>query len=93
MLKSKLFSYYVGAAGGVCFFGLIALSGYFIGARPSKPLPERGLTYAFNQHGSIVYLTHFESVFLKVLFPLAVVLLGIGAYIFNNWKAANAEAR
>jgi hypothetical protein len=86
MSKSIVLGYSVLAAGGGCFVGRIVLAAYFVGVRPAKPQPELGLTYAFNQHGGIVYLTHFESVFLMALFVSAALLFAIGGYVILSLK-------
>jgi hypothetical protein len=79
--------------GVACFFGMIALSGYFAGTRPVKAVPEIGLMYAFNQHGKIVYLSHVESLLMTMLFPFSAITMALGAFIFNNWKADQTKTR
>ena len=93
MLRSIVFGRCVLAAGIGCFFGRIALGSYFMGVRPTKPQAELGLTYPYNQHGGIVYLTHFESIFLMALFVSAAILIAVGGYIYNNWRADQAKLR
>jgi hypothetical protein len=61
ILKSKVVGIIALVAGIGCFLFRILISSYFMGARPANPDPEVGLIYAFNQHGGIVYLTHFEE--------------------------------
>jgi hypothetical protein len=88
MLKSIVLGWSVLAAGIGCFVGRIVLAAYFMGVRPAKPQAELGLTYAFNQHGGVVYLTHFESIFLMILFASAALLIAVGGYIINNSRTA-----
>jgi hypothetical protein len=78
ILRSKVVGCSVMAVGVVCFFGMIALSGYFAGARPVNATPEIGLTYAFNQHGKIAYLSHFERLLMTALFPFSAVTVALG---------------
>jgi hypothetical protein len=51
-----------------------------------------GMIYAFNQHGGIVYLTHLESILPKALFVSAAILIAVGGYIYNNWRADQAKS-
>jgi hypothetical protein len=88
VLKSIVCGIFVLAAGIGCFVGRIILAAYFMGVRPTKPQAEMGLTYAFNQHGGVVYLTHFENMLLTALFVSAALLLAVGGYIVNNSRAA-----
>ena len=80
-------------AGGVCFASKLILSAYFMGHRPTKPEIELGLTFAFNQHGGVVYLTHYESILLSVLFWAAAFLMGAGASIIISSRASNTDSR
>jgi hypothetical protein len=84
--KSIVLGYSVLAAGGGCLVGRIVLAAYFVGVRPAKPQPELGLTYELNQHGGIVYLTHFESIVLVALFVSAALLIAIGGYVILSLK-------
>jgi hypothetical protein len=92
VLKSLIVGKIFVAAGIVCFAGTVGISLYFMGARPGKPRPEFGMIYAFNQHGGIVYLTHLESMLPKALLVSAAVLIAIGGYIYNNWRADQAKS-
>jgi hypothetical protein len=38
-----------------------------------------------------VYVTHFEDVFLMTLFVSAAILLALGGFIYNNWRADQAK--
>jgi len=49
---------------------------------------ELGLTYSFNQHGGVVYLTHFESILLMALIVSVALLIAVGGYIINNSRVA-----
>jgi hypothetical protein len=91
LLKSKVFGFVVFVAGLACFVGRAILAAYFVGVRPRIPQIEHGLTYPFNQHGGIVYVTHFEDVFLMALFVSAAILLAVGGFIYNNWRADQAK--
>jgi hypothetical protein len=71
-----------------CFVGRIVLAAHFMGVRPAQPRAELGLTYSFNQHGGVVYLTHFESIFLMALIVSAALLIAVGGYIINNSRVA-----
>jgi hypothetical protein len=62
----------------------LILSVYFMGHRPAKPETEHGLVFVFNQHGEIVFLTHFESLLLSVIFWGSLLLIGIGASLIIN---------
>lgn len=61
---------------GVVFFALagvgiivaVCLSYYYMGAKPRLPQPEFGITYEFNVHGTIVYLTECEYLLHKYIF-------------------------
>jgi hypothetical protein len=88
VLKSLVVGKILLGSGIGCFVGNMMISSYFMGARPTNPRPEFGLIYAFNQHGGIVYLTHFESILPKALFITAALLIAVGGYIFNNSRAA-----
>ena len=91
VLKSPIVGKVVLAVGIGCFVGTIGISLYFMGGRPSKPHPELGMIYAFNQHGRIVYLTHLESMLPEALLVSAAVLIAVGGYIYNNWRADQAK--
>jgi len=80
-------------AGLACLVGRAVLAAYLVGVRPKTPQSELGLTYPFNQHGGIVYLTHFESIFLMALFVSAAILIAVGGYIYNNLRADQAKFR
>jgi hypothetical protein len=43
----------------------------YLSSRPSHPIPELGLLYGLNNHGSHVYLTATETTGLHLLFGLA----------------------
>jgi hypothetical protein len=73
------------------FIGKLILSVYFMGHRPMKPETEQGLVFAFNQHGGIVYLTHFESELVSILFWGSLLLIGIGASLIINSRASNTK--
>jgi hypothetical protein len=88
VLKRFVFGIGVLAAGIGCFVGRIVLASYFMGVRPTTPQPDIGLTSAFNQHGGLVYLTHFEIFVLAALFVAAALLIAIGGYLINNSRAA-----
>jgi hypothetical protein len=75
----------VGVAG---FIGKLLLSTYFMVHRPTEPDNVNGLIFAFNQHGGIVYLTHFESILVSVLFWGSLLLIGVGASIIINSRAS-----
>jgi hypothetical protein len=92
VLKSPLIGKILLAVGIGCFVGTIGISLYFMGARPAKPHPELGMIYAFNQRGGIVYLTHLESILPKALLVSAAVLIAVGGYIYNNWRADQATS-
>jgi hypothetical protein len=78
---------------GVAGFGAkLILSAYFMGHRPTKPETEPGLIFAFNQHGGIVYLTHYESILVRVLFWASVLLIGVGASLIINSRASSTRA-
>jgi hypothetical protein len=93
MLKSRVLGYSVIGAGLACFVGRAVLAAYFVGARPKTPQVALGLTYPFNQHGAVVFLTHFENIFLMSLFVAAAILIAIGGYIYNNWRADQGKIR
>ncbi len=93
LLKSKVFGSSVVVAGLACLVGRAVLAAYLVGVRPKTPQSELGLTYPFNQHGGIVYLTHFESIFLMALFVSAAILIAVGGYIYNNLRADQAKFR
>src|ERR1700723_3118344 len=46
----------------------VILSIYYIGHMPGEMHPESGRTYAFLQHGWVVYLTLREFIFVRALF-------------------------
>jgi hypothetical protein len=83
-----VFGIFLLAAGIGCFVGRVVLAAYFMGVRPTKAQPELGLTFVFNQHGGLVYLTHFEVFVLAALFVAAALLIAIGGYIINNSRVA-----
>jgi hypothetical protein len=93
LLRSKVFGSSVAVAGLACLIGRAVLAAYLVGVRPKTPHSELGLTYPLNQHGGIVYLTHFESISLMALFVSAPLLFAVGAYIYNNWRADQAKVR
>lgn len=78
------------ALGLAGFIGRLLLSAYFMGHRPTKPETELGLIFAFNQHGGIVYLTHYESLLLSVLFWGSLLLIGVGASFIINLRASKS---
>ncbi|MEO7208589.1 MAG: hypothetical protein ABI145_17935 [Steroidobacteraceae bacterium] len=71
----------VGVAG---FIGKLLVSVHFMAHRPTQPESELGLIFAFNQHGGVVYLIHFESELVSVLFWGSLPLIGIGASLIIN---------
>jgi hypothetical protein len=77
-------------AGVAGFIGRLLLSVYFMGHRPIKPETELGLIFAFNQHGRIVYLTHYENLLVSVLFWGSALLIGVGASFIVN-SASNTR--
>jgi hypothetical protein len=81
---------------GIGIAGLISkwlLSAYFMGHRPAKQETGVGLTFAFNQHGGIVYLTHFESELVSILFWGSILLIGIGASLIINSRASGSKSQ
>ncbi len=86
MVTSSFFGRSLLATGIGCFGARIVLSAYFMDHRPGNPHADLGQTFAFNQHGAIVYLTHWESVLLTGLFILAAIFVALGAYMMNNPK-------
>jgi hypothetical protein len=80
-------------AGIASFAGKLILSAYFMGSRPAKPAIELGRTVAFNQHGSVVYLTHNESLLTNVLFWAAALLMAAGASILLSSQSSRSGPR
>jgi hypothetical protein len=93
VLKSKVFGFSLVGAGLACLIGRAILTSYLVGVRPKAPQSELGLTYQFDQHGGIVYVTHFESIFQMTLFVSAAILMALGGFIYNNWRAEQAKFR
>lgn len=79
--------------GVFCFAALFVLSGYFMGNRPHEPQLELGLVFQFQQHGGVVYLTHYERLLMSALPWVAASLIGAGAAILANLRTSNKILR
>ena len=78
MIRSRLVERTMGVAGIACFISLFVLSTYFMGHRPHEMRPEVGRTYAYQEHGSTVYVTHSEHLLILAL-PWAALSLVVSA--------------
>jgi len=90
---SNRYARYLCLTGVVCFFSAFALSGYFVGHRPAKPNSTLGLMFAFNQHGTIVYLARQEQLFISALPWASIILVAVAAAIEAKSRADLGKLR
>jgi hypothetical protein len=60
---------------------------YFGITRPRSPIPAQGRFYSYNDHGTVVYLTHGENLLIDSFEWCwwAIVLVGLLAVKFGAW--------
>lgn len=84
---SKIVAWTLMILGFGCLGALVVLSQYFLYHRPVVPNQSLGFTYAFQQHGAVVYLTHCESVSMNALFWLFIglTLSAVSIRVNSKW--------
>src|SRR5687767_14053659 len=71
------------------FVSMIVLDAYLIDNRPREAHPTEGRVYPKyikSSYGATVYLTHKEKDLSDWLFPLSLVIVGIGIALNSRWK-------
>lgn len=84
---------YLGLTGITGFFSVFVLSGYFLSHRPSQCNAALRLLYAFNQHGTVVYLTQSEHLLMSVLPWASGILIAVAASIETRTRADSRKVR